>query len=126
MNESDRKKVFFFKQLDFEHILNNVDSFKSDENVPDIDTDNIINSPISYLRLYYEIASQGNSTYWRVRCNSNAHRPIGLTYSVRIGNDRPVTFSTTINPGEIQNLGGRNSPPSLSYRYLRLVSAWWN
>ncbi len=126
MNESDSKEVFFFKKLDFEHILDNVDSFKNDENVPDIEIDNVTTTPISYLRLYYETARQGNSTYWRLRCNSNAQRPIGLTYSVRVGNDRPVTFSTTINPGEIKNLGGRHTPPSLSYRYLRLVSAWWD
>lgn len=127
MEENIGKEVFFFEQVRFEDVFNNAESFEHGQEIFDNTIFDNDREPMSYLRLYYETAMQGNSTYWKLRCNSDTPRPIGVTYSVRVGQfNRPVTFTTTINPGEIKGLGGRNTPPSLTYRYLRLVSAWWD
>lgn len=127
MENNIGKEVFFFEHMEFEAVFDNTESFEHGQEILDnviFDNDSM---PMSFLRLYFETARQGGSTYWKLRCNSNAPRPIGVTYSVRVGQfNRPVTFTTTINPGEIKGLGGRNTPPSLTYRYLKLVSAWWD
>jgi hypothetical protein len=127
MEENIGKEVFFFEQVRFEDVFNNVESFEHGQEISDNTIFDNDREPMSYLRLYYETAMQGNSTYWKLRCNSDTPRPIGVTYSVRVGQfNRPITFTTTINPGEIKGLGVRHTPPSLTYRYLRLVSAWWD